>query len=309
MSFSHLVRQVQIDRSAEQLAEVAAFGLSQRGEVLMRLRTDVRFDVLEKFSHYESVPEYVREKIESDPCIICGASPLGGEFIERRGGTAARVATDTNRIHSQQLRVITMVVLLRLDTAINALEFDSQPQLATANRRVYGSGSARLSKVGANRAWRAPAAFHPFVFVEPALRAARRARNAFVARSRRSPRSIDLRNIGGPALLDFLATRDHAWVRGRSFVLMGNHAAFCGIESSGRISARVTAPYEASTYFQQFDGRGRRISRSSRYRYASETLSGSGRRLFSRLAKAFFCSLLSDFRYSGSVIAAGLISY
>lgn len=50
MSFSCLVGQVQINSSAEQFAEVAAFGVSERGQVLVRLRTDVRFYVLEKFS-------------------------------------------------------------------------------------------------------------------------------------------------------------------------------------------------------------------------------------------------------------------
>jgi hypothetical protein len=59
MSFSRLFTQIQLNRRAEQFAYVTSFCVSQRREVFVGLRTNVRFDVLEKFSHYESVPASV----------------------------------------------------------------------------------------------------------------------------------------------------------------------------------------------------------------------------------------------------------
>lgn len=262
MSLLPLTRDEYFDRLTEKLAHLAAGGLRESGEFFVRLSADLCPNVLEVLSHYGKLDvEYVREKIESDPCVICGDSPLGGELIEWRGWTAKRVASSANRIDNEHLRVIAMVVFPRLNAAINASKFDSWFNLASADCCVYGRGRARLSGISANRARRASSGpLRLFVFVRPALDATRWASNALVALGRQNPCGINSRNVGGPPR--FTLRRSHK-ANSFGYNCAAVHQAASAGQRFGRRSWSVTAPYDASTYIQQLPGAGVRSSRSS----------------------------------------------
>jgi hypothetical protein len=193
-------------------------------------------------------------------------APLRNENLRMKtrkdGRAATAIATTANGLDIKRPGIISVVIPVGGLSAVGAVEISRTLEFATPDRRRNGLHGLAAS----------------FVQRVTALEAAGARRDLHA----RPITDVTVRQPERSAITAFRRA---------------NHAASCGLMSSGRISSSVTAPSDASTYFQQLVVLGRRPGTfSRRYRYAIETFSSPGRRARTRSAKASFCSLLRDFR-------------